>query len=191
MARPLVAIDTQSATVVSTQPLSSMPIMTQWDQQTGNILAIASCCPNELISINPTSGSVTSIAPVGDATNGFNGASAMDQVNHRYYFMRFDVNNVASLVGINPSTGSVTAQFVLSGPVPFLLGWNAANGNLVGIAGTANPPANPFISIDTATGNESTLSANLQFPDLQGWTSFVSTIDSVRNRFYAICVDLG
>jgi len=71
------------------------------------------------------------------------------------------------------------------------MGWNASNGNLVGIAGTANPPANPFISIDTTTGNESILSANLQFPDLQGWISFVSTIDSVRNRFYAIYVDLG
>jgi ATP-dependent protease HslVU (ClpYQ) peptidase subunit len=186
----MVVIDTTTAKLSSTRPLSVSLFAAQWDQQSGNIFAITSCCPNQLVSINPTNGDSTPVSSVGDATSGFNGTSAMDQVNHRFYFIRFDASNAASLIGVDISTGSVTAQFSLQGAVPFLLAWNASTGTLVGVAGTANPPSNTFVSLNTQTGEETTVGGPLAPRDLQGWT-MASAMDSVRNRFYAIIVDLG
>jgi sugar lactone lactonase YvrE len=186
----MVVIDTTTANIVSTQLLSVTLFTAQWDQQTGNIVAITGCCPNQLVSINVTSGNATPIATVGDATNGFNSASAMDQVKHIFYFVRQDANNVTSLLGVDASSGSVVAQFTLRGPIPFLLAWSAKTGNLVGVGGTANPPSNNFVSLDTQTGAETTLGGDLSPQDLQGWT-MVSAMDLVRDRFYAIYADLG
>jgi len=183
-------IDTITAKLLSTQPLSVNLFAAQWDQQSGNIFAITGCCPNQLVSINPMTGNSTPVSSVGDATNGFNGTSAIDQVNHRFYFIRFDASNAASLIGVDISTGSVTAQFSLQGAVPFLLAWNAGTGTLVGVAGSANPPSNTFVSLNTQTGEETTVGGPLAPQDLQGWT-MASAMDSARNRFYAIIADLG
>jgi hypothetical protein len=83
----MVAIDTTTATVVSTQTLGVNLFTAQWDPQSGNIFAITGCCPNQLVSINMTSGTATPIATVGDSTNGFPSASAMDQVKHTFYLI--------------------------------------------------------------------------------------------------------
>ena len=186
----MVTIDTTTATIVSTQTLSVNLFTAQWDQQSGNIFAITGCCPNQLVSINVTSGTSTPVATVGNSTNGFLSASAMDQVKHTFYLIRFDANNVASLVGVDTSNGSVTAQFPLQGPIPILLAWNANTGSLVGVAGSANPSSNTFISLDTQTGAETILGEPLAPQDLLGWT-MASAMDSTRNRFYALYADLG
>src|SRR5262249_29141249 len=75
----MVTIDTDTATVDSTNPLSKQLLTAQFDQQSGKVIGVTACCPNQIVGIDVTSGNATNILNVPAAIAGLLSESAMDQ----------------------------------------------------------------------------------------------------------------
>ena len=93
-------------------------------ERPGGLFGITVCCPNNFVAIDPTTGQLTALSSVGDATVGFAGAAAVDSKAHQFFVVRFDSTGIPHLLSIDTRTGTFAQSPSLSNGV-FLLGFDS------------------------------------------------------------------
>jgi len=116
----------------------------------GTLYGITSCCPNEFVRIDLSTGTLTPLIVVGDPSFGFGSAEAADHVTHRFFIQRMHwlgPPNTNHIITIDTRTGAVTE----SPPIDrtFMnLGFDPA----VGLFGITSCCPNEVVRIDLSTG---------------------------------------
>lgn len=111
----IITIDTRSGAVMESPPMSRGFMKLGFDPDVG-LFGITACCPNEVVSIDPTTWILTPISIVGDASYSISGSPAVDPRAHRFFVdrIRHSQPDTDHIIAIDTRTGAVIEGLALS-----------------------------------------------------------------------------
>ncbi len=174
----VLSIETNSATFVESPPLSSSLLALGYDANAGQLFGVTSCCPNEFVHVDTTTGALTPLASIGDMGFSFAaGASAVDPTTNRFFMIRHTAG-VPHLIAIDTNTAALTETPALSTGI-MKLGFDEDDNVLVAVTSCC---PNQFGHLDTTTG---AFTAIADVGDMGfGFSAGASAVDSGGNRLF-------
>jgi hypothetical protein len=174
----VMSIEINSATFLESPPLSSSLLALGYDSNAGQLFGVTSCCPNEFVHVDMNSGTLTSLASIGDMGFAFvAGASAIDAATNRFFMIRHTAG-VPHLIAIDTNTGALTETPALSTGI-MKLGFDEDDNVLAAVTSCC---PNQFGHLDTTTG---AFTAIADVGDMGfGFSAGASAVDSGGNRLF-------
>jgi hypothetical protein len=145
----ILSIDTDTGAFVESPVLDGDLIKLGFDQDDGILFGITTCCPNEFVHIDATSGAFTDIAAVGGVDFAFGGGAAATDSGGDRFFVARSFMGTPFAAAINTKTGAVTESTMALGNELIKLGYDEDDDLLVGV--TVCCP-NGFVHIDQVSG---------------------------------------
>ena len=156
----------------------------EYDPASGMLLGLASATPGiqHFISMNPVTGSITSLGIIPGSAGVPMGHTTYDQIGKRYFFLGVTSNNFYTIDAITGTTISV-AGISSGSATPLVPRYNNATGKLYACMPLNSfAPGRRIVEMDPATLS-TTLVASLPSVSSAPNMPNYSTIDELNNRF--------
>ena len=148
------------------------------------ILGIQGSTNRQLVSIDPTTGTITNIGSAVSIHSSVSGTDAIDPTNNRFFMIaNTSAGSDSQLFILNTQTGALLGSPTLTGTSSSAiqaLQYNTTNGVLYGIQGSTN---RQLVSIDPTTGTITNIGSAIS---IHSSVSSTDAIDPTNNRFFMI-----
>ena len=121
----IVSINTQTASESISPALGTSFAFLGFDTSSSTLVGVTGCCPNQLVTVNPSTGQLATIGTVSTASGFLNsGLSALDPATHTLFLelatFAFPSPPLFQIVSVNTQTASDTISPALASPLAFL-----------------------------------------------------------------------
>lgn len=174
----VLSIDTTTGTFVESPALSTSLLAIGYDSSARKLVGVTSCCPNEFVEVDAATGSLTSLAPIGDMGFSFvAGASGMNPATHRFFMIRHNAG-VPHVIAVDTNSGALTESPAIGTGI-MKIGFDEDDNILVAVTSCC---PNRFGHLDPATGVFTPMTdvGDMGF----GFSAGTSAVDSAGNRLF-------